>query len=193
MYRETHYLDGTITISERTSITYECLEWKKKKKKWKPSSNPVEGLVITSRAEIEICCLACPFAFVLGNESPLRGGHAGPLPIPLRFNYPACFLQGNEVGVTTGAKWQPVPAALPLSLSFPQRSAANWKGREGRRVKKMRNNREKKNQREDLPQTSDRLTKSRIFTTDLQLPYVFIRVREKSGSGKRGELRFKVQ
>lgn len=76
----------------------------KERKKVKPSSHHVEGLVITSRDEIEICCLACPFAFVLGNESPLRGGHAGPLPIPLRFNYPACFQRGNEVGVTTGAK-----------------------------------------------------------------------------------------
>lgn len=127
----------------------------KKRKKWKPSSHHVEGLVITSRAKIEICCLACPIAFVLGNESPLRGGHAGPMPIPLCFNYPACFQQGNEVGVTTGAKWQPVPAALSLGLSFPQRSAANWKGREGSWVKKMRNNR-KKEKREGRPTTDQK-------------------------------------
>lgn len=115
MYSATHYFDGAIMISKCTAIAYECSKWKS----GKPSSCRAEASVITSRAGREICCLAWSFAFVLGNESPLRGGHAGPLPILLRFNYPACFQRGNEVGVTAGAKRQPVTAALPLGLSFP--------------------------------------------------------------------------
>lgn len=79
----------------------------------------------------EICCLAWPFAFVLGNESPLRGGRAGPLPISLCFNYPACLQQGNEVGVTAGVKRQPVTAASPLGLSFPWWWSVDWQGQGG--------------------------------------------------------------
>lgn len=81
----------------------------------------------------EICCLVWPFAFVLGNESPLRGGRAGPLPISLCFNYPACLQQGNEVGVTAGVKRQPVTAASPLGLSFPWWWSADWQGQGGGR------------------------------------------------------------
>lgn len=116
----------------------------------------------------EICCLAWPFAFVLGNESPSRGGRAGLLPISLCFNYPACLQQGNEVGVTAGVKRQPVTAASPLGLSFPWWWSVDWQGQGGGG---------------ERPTTERALTRTlsekpaHIHRTDLQLPYVFIRVR----------------
>lgn len=124
--------------------------------------------------EWKICCLEWPYAFVLGNKSPLRGVRAGPLPILLRFNYPACLPQGNEVGVAAGVKRQPVTAASPLGLSFPWW----WSGSRGRES------------------GTDRWTG--ICTYGLQtplaflawttsyLPYVFIRVTKTKWGGMAG-------
>lgn len=85
-----------------------------------------------------------------------------------------------------------VTASACCTAAWPLVSAViscQLKGSRGQPSEKDEEQQKKKkrNETEDLPQTSDRLTWSRIFTADLQLPYVFIRVSEKKNCSRKRE------